>query len=302
MSGITISIVGAAVGAAIAIGTASASGAASAKAKKAAGEAEKVAKKKVEEARREIQRMPMQELALDLQGFKAEQEASQVAAAQSMQAAQEGETRGLAAAAGRTQMADIAQQRAARIDKATDLQKLEMLKAKERQEASDKLYDLNLAEAEGAQVAAAESERMSEAYKQQAIQGGMQAIQGVANVAGAALAPKMQASEAYDRSIAGAGEANIKDFLLKDPEAMRTYGDRINTATGEELKQIFIDAVPYKSWSDEKLQYRLFRDMYEARYPSSPPNGVCAGGACGGSLDGATGSSFSQGGYTLNVD
>ena len=298
MSGITISKVGAAVGAAIAIGTASASGAASEKAKKAAREAEKVAKKKVEEAKRELQRMPMQELALDLQGYKAEQEASQVSAAMTIEAEREKDRGNF----GRIQMVDIAQQRAARIDKATDLQKLEMLKAKERQEASDKLYDLNLAEAEGAQVAAAESERMSEAYKQQAIQGGMQAIQGVANVAGAALAPKMQASEAYDRSIAGAGEASIKDFLLKDPEAMRTYGDRIKTATGEELKQIFIDAVPYKSWSDEKLQYRLFRDMYEARYPSSPPNGVCAGGACGGSLTGATGSSFSQDGVIISVD
>ena len=302
MSGITISIVGAAVGAAVAIGTASASGAASAKAKKAAREAEKVAKKKVEEAKRELQRMPMQELSLDLQGYKAEQEASQVAAAQAIQAAQQAEGRGLAAAVGRTQMADVAQQRTARLDKATDLQKLEMLKATERQRASDKLYDLSLAEAEGAQIAAAEAEQMSEAYKQQAIQGGMQAIQGVANVAGAALAPKMQASEAYDRSIAGAGEANIKDFLLKDPEAMRTYGDRINTATGEELKQIFIDIVPYKSWSDEKLQYRLFRDMYEARYPSSSSTGVCAGGTCGGSLAGATGSPFSQGGYTFNLD
>ena len=297
MSGITISIVGAAVGAAVAIGTASASGAASAKAKKAAREAEKVAKKKVEEAKKELQRMPMQELSLDLQGYKAEQEASQVSAAMAIEAEREKDRGNF----GRIQMADIAQQRTARLDKASELQKLEMLKATERQQASDKLYELSLAEAEGAQVAAAEAEQMSEAYKQQAIQGGMQAIQGVANVAGAALAPKMQASEAYDRSIAGAGEANIKDFLLKDPEAMRTYGDRINTATGEELKQIFIDTVPYKSWSDEKLQYRLFRDMYEARYPSSSSTGVCAGGACGGSLAGATGSSFSQGGYTFNL-
>jgi len=298
MSGITVSIVGAAVGAAVAIGTASASGAASAKAKKAAREAEKVAKKKVEEAKKEYQRMPMQEVSLDLQGYKAEQEAAQVTAKMAIDAERESSRPTF----GRVQMVDIEQQRQARLDKATDLQKLEILKAQERQEASDKLANLSLAEAEGAQVAAAESERMSEAYKQQAIQGGMQAIQGVANVAGAALAPKMQASEAYDRSIAGAGEANIRDFLRKDPEAMRTYGSRINTATGEELKQIFIDVVPYKSWSDEKLQYRLFRDMYEARYPKTPPAGVCAGGSCGGSLSGATGGSFSQGGYTFNLE
>ena len=298
MSGITVSIVGAAVGAAVAIGTASASGAASAKAKKAAREAEKVAKKKVEEAKKEYQRMPMQEVSLDLQGYKAEQEAAQVTAKMAIDAERESSRPTF----GRVQMVDIEQQRQARLDKATDLQKLEILKAQERQEASDKLANLSLAEAEGAQVAAAESERMSEAYKQQAIQGGMQAIQGVANVAGAVLEPKMQASEAYDRSIAGAGEANIRDFLRKDPEAMRTYGSRINTATGEELKQIFIDVVPYKSWSDEKLQYRLFRDMYEARYPKTPPAGVCAGGSCGGSLSGATGGSFSQGGYTFNLE
>jgi hypothetical protein len=123
-------IAAAAIGAAVAIGTAAASGAAASKSKKAAREAEQVAKKKLEEARKEIERMPLQELSLDLQGFKAEQEASQVAAAQSMQAAKEGGTRGLAAAAGRTQMADIAQQRAARLDKASELQALEMTKAK----------------------------------------------------------------------------------------------------------------------------------------------------------------------------
>ena len=187
-------IASAAIGAAVAIGTAAASGAAASKSKKAAREAEKVAKKKLEEARKEIERMPMQELALDLQGFKAEQEASQVAAAQSMQAAKEGGTRGLAAAAGRTQMADIAQQRAARLDKASELQKLEMVKAKERQEASDKLAGLSLAEAEGAQQAAADSEAMAAQYESQAIQSGMQAVQGVANVAGAALTPSMEMS------------------------------------------------------------------------------------------------------------
>jgi hypothetical protein len=166
-------IAAAAIGAAVAIGTAAASGAAASKSKKAAREAEQVAKKKLEEARKEIERMPLQELSLDLQGFKAEQEASQVAAAQSMQAAKEGGTRGLAAAAGRTQMADIqmadiAQQRAARLDKASELQALEMTKAKERQEASDKLAGLSLAEAEGAQQAAADSEAMAAQYESQA--------------------------------------------------------------------------------------------------------------------------------------
>jgi len=214
MSGIGIGL--AAVGAAVAIGTAAASGAEASKSKKAAREAEKVAKRKLEEARKEIERMPLQELSLDLQGYKAEQEASQIAAAQAVQAAQQGEGRGLAAAVGRAQMLDIAQQRQARLDKASELQKLEMTKAKERQAASDKLAGLSLAEAEGAQQAAADAEAMAEAYKGQAIQSGMQAVQGVANVAGAALTPKMEMSAAVDKNLSTIPESDLKTFLKSE--------------------------------------------------------------------------------------
>ena len=265
-AGTIAAIVGASVAVASAVASGATAGAASAKAKKAAGEAEKVAKKKVEEARREIQRMPMQELSLDLQGFKAEQEASQVAAAQSMQAAQEGGTRGLAAAAGRTQMADIAQQRDARLDKASELQALEMTKAKERQQASDKLEKLSLAEAEGAQVAAAEAEQMSESFKAQAIESSLQAVQGAANVASASLQPKINASTAFKENIAGGGEANIKNFMLNSPDVMAKYTpDEINkmSLSDGSLEKGFTSVVPYQSYGDYKLQKTIFGDLYE---------------------------------------
>ena len=275
------SAIAAVVGAAVAIVGATASaataGSASAKAKKAAREADRVAKAKVEEAKREIQRMPMQELSLDLQGFKAEQEASQVAAAQSMQAAQEGETRGLAAAAGRTQMADIAQQRAARLDKATDLQKLEILKATERQAASDKLANLSLAEAEGAQIAAAEAEKMSESFKGQAIQSSLQAVQGAANLAGAVTQSSTNASTAFDKNIAGGGEANIKQFMLNNPDAVAKYGttgiESMSLSDGS-LKKGFLGAYPtYESYSDYKFQKSMFGDLYEANLQSDLTTG-----------------------------
>lgn len=211
MSGIGIAL--SAVSVAVAIGTAAASGAEASKSKKAAREAEKVAKKKLEEARKEIERMPLQELSLDLQGYKAEQEASQIAAAQAIDAAQQGEGRGLAAAVGRAQMVDIAQQRQARLDKASDLQALEMIKAKERQAASDKLAGLSLSEAEGAQQAAADYEDMAAAYTSQAIGAGMQAVQGVANVAGAAVAPSMETGAAFDKNLSSIPEQELKDFL-----------------------------------------------------------------------------------------
>ena len=177
------------IGAAVAVGTAAASGAAASKSKAAQKAAEVQAERKLEEAKKEIQIMPLQELSLDLQGYRAEQEASQVAAAQSIQAAQQGEGRGLAAAVGRVQMADIEQQRGARLDKASELQKLELLKAKERQEASDKLANLSLAEAQGAQEAAAQEEIMAQQYTQQAIGAGVEAVKGAANLYSAVQGP-----------------------------------------------------------------------------------------------------------------
>jgi hypothetical protein len=270
-------VVGAAVAVIGATTSAATAGSASAKAKKAAREADRVAKKKVEEAKKELQRMPMQELALDLQGFQAEQEASQVTAAGVLQAGQEGDRRGLAAVAGRTQMADIEQQRKARIDKAADLQTLEQLKAKERQEASDKLYDLNLAEAEGAQVAAAEAEQMSEAYKGQAIQSGLQAVQGAANLAGAATQSSTNASTAFDKHIAGGGEQNIKQFMLNNPDAVAKYGtmgiESMSLSDGS-LKKGFLGAYPsYQSYADYKFQKSMFGDLYEANLQSDLTTG-----------------------------
>ena len=222
------------IGAAVAVGTAAASGAAASKSKKAQREAEGQAKKKLEEAKKEIQRMPMQELSLDLQGFKAEQEASQVAAAQSIQAAQQAEGRGLAAAVGRVQMADVAQQRAARLDKATELQALEMTKAKERQEASDKLTGLSLAEAQGAQEAAAQEEMMAQQYTQQAIGSGVEAIKGAANIYGAVQGP-YDPTSGTQLSSQGTQESLISDMQYEGSWYGDKYGDA-SAVTGDSFQ------------------------------------------------------------------
>ena len=232
MSGIGIAL--SAVSVAIAIGTSAAAGASASKSKKAAREAERVAKAKVEEAKKEIQRMPMQELALDLQGFKAEQEASQVSAAMAIEAEREKDRGNF----GRIQMADIAQQRSARLDKATDLQKLELLKATERQEASDKLANLSLAEAEGAQIAAAEYESQAADQTQSAINSGLQAVQGAANLAGSIAAPKMEAAAAFDQNLSGASEADLKQMLSTNPDAVANLD--ISNLDSAGLRKAFI--------------------------------------------------------------
>ena len=202
----TAAIVGASVAIASAVAAGAQAGASASKAKAAQKAAEVQAQRKLKEAKKEIQIMPMQELALDLQAYKAEQEASQVAAAQSIQAAQQAEGRGLAAAVGRVQMADVEQQRGARLDKAAELQKLEMLKAKERQEASDKLASLSLAEAQGAQEVAAQEEMMAQQYTQQAVGAGVEAVKGAANLYSAVQGP-------YDPTgVQGAAKSVVKDL------------------------------------------------------------------------------------------
>jgi hypothetical protein len=222
--GSTVAIVGAAVGVAAAVASGAQAGAAASKSKSAQRAAEAQAKRKLKEAKREIQVMPMQELALDLEGYRQEQEASQVAAAQSIQAAQQAEGRGLAAAVGRTQMADIAQQRAARLDKATEMQKLEMVKAQERQEASDKLASLSLAEAQGAQEAAAQEEMMAQQYTQQAIGSGVEAIKGAANLYSAVQGP-YDPTFGTKLSSQGTQESLISDMQYDGSWYADKYGD-----------------------------------------------------------------------------
>jgi hypothetical protein len=222
----TAAIIGASVAIASAVASGAQAGAAASKSKGAQRAAEAQAKRKLKEAKREIQIMPMQELALDLEGYRQEQEASQVAAAQSIQAAQQAEGRGLAAAVGRTQMADVAQQRAARLDKATEMQKLEMLKAKERQEASDKLANLSLSEAQGAQEAAAQEEMMAQQYTQQAVGAAAEAAKGAANLYSAVQGPYdptgvKGASQSGLKSLTDRGDfVDFQDYLKSDPSVL----------------------------------------------------------------------------------
>jgi hypothetical protein len=260
MSGIGIAL--AAVGAAVAIGTAAASGAEAGKSKKAAKQAERVAQKKMEEARLEIQRMPLQELSLDLQGYRENQEASQVSAAMAIDAGQQGEARGLSAMVGRAHMADISQQRNARLDRASDMEKLELLKANERRAASDKLLGLSLAEVEGAQQAAADSEEAAAAYTSQAIQSGMQAVQGVANVAGAAVAPKMEAGAAFDKNLASIPEADLKSYLTSNKASLDAIGgvDVINNLDASGIRDAYIKyfSKDVSKWSDPDYLSQIY--------------------------------------------
>jgi len=195
------------------------------KASKERAKAQKEAEKAMAEAKRELEIMPMQELSLNLDVYKQAQEAQNVAAATAIDVAQQGEGRGLAAAVGRTQMANIEGQQAVRQTQSADMLSLDTIKAQERQDASNALTNLNIAEAEGAQAAASDAATRQAAATQQAVQSGAQGITGAMNLYSSvqgAYDPTMAGMQAKDlvSSEIGAGRDTkmIQGFLSSNPD------------------------------------------------------------------------------------
>lgn len=255
----------------------------------AQAKAESEAKKALDSARSEMKQRKLAKLAINLEGERTAAENAAVVAATGIQTAKGGDPRQLAATIGRTQMANIAEQEALQATRAKRVDELELLKAQEDQSIQANLADLDLAEAEDAQVAAARAEDLRQAYENQAVQGGVQAAGAVVNLAGTIAGPKIEASAAYDKGVAGAGEANIKKFLQSDPAAMAKYGGQIGSANAKELKKMMVDLYPASAFSDPVFQDRLsgdyFRDQevqFQRRINAlgGMGTGNCAGGSC----------------------
>jgi uncharacterized protein YhaN len=150
-----------------------------------ANEARIKAQKQVEaatnEAKKEIERMPMQELSLNLASYEQSREAQQRGIQQVMsQAALD--PRQAAAVGGRAMMAGIEGERGIRAEQAKEMFELEKIKATERAEASDKLANLSLAEAEGAQAAAADAAARQRQAQTAAIAAGIEGFGQVADL------------------------------------------------------------------------------------------------------------------------
>jgi len=223
----------------------------------AQAKAEAEAKKALDSARSEMKQRKLAKLAINLEGERTAAENAAVVAATGIQTARGGDPRQLAATIGRTQMANIAEQEALQATRARRVDDLELLKAQEEQSIQTNLANLDLAEAEGAQVAAARAADLQQAYDNQAVQGGVQAAGAAVNLAGTIAGPKIEASAAYDKGVAGAGEANIKKFLQSDPAAMAKYGGQIGSADAKGLKKMMVDLYPAEAMSDPVFQDRL---------------------------------------------
>ena len=146
-----------------------------AKQRSSALKAQEEAKKALDLAKKKFDVNPYDALSLPTQAYIQESEAMLQQGAQLTEAAKESE-RGVAATAGRVQAAQQEGQAKVRADQEQALFNLDMASAKEEAAIRDKLAGLDLAEAAGAQQAAADATKAAAAYQQQ---GAMDVISGV---------------------------------------------------------------------------------------------------------------------------
>ena len=180
-----------------------------AKQKKLQQKAQAEAKKAMAAARQKIDVNYMEGLSIDMTPYEREREAMLSAGAQATDAAQEGEERGAGAVAGKLMAAQQQQQADVSTRQSKQLQDLAKLTAEEDANIASQLSNLDLAEAQGAQQAAADAE----ARRAAAIQ---QGFQGLTSAVGTAV----EAAPLYGR-------------LTKDPTTgAQLYEDRRGGAEG----------------------------------------------------------------------
>ena len=156
-------------GAVIAAGTATASFISAGKAKSAQRDAEATANRKLIEAREKLDVNYLEGLSLPMEAYEREREAIAVGTSTALQAATEGDQRGVGATAGRVLQAQQEAQAQSRTAMAGDLFNLEAATAEEESRLRDVLAQIDLGEASGAQIAAAEAADQ----RQQDIQAGI---------------------------------------------------------------------------------------------------------------------------------
>lgn len=228
---------------AIAAGTTTASFIQAGKQKKAQRRAEREAERKMKQARKKLEMNYMESLSIPLEAYEREMEAIQVQTAQATQAAVEGSQRGVAATAGQVQQVASEAQANQRTAMAEDLFNLEAATAEEASRLRDIGVNLDLAEVEGAQVAAADAARA----RSQAIQ---QGIQGVGQTAQSALS----LVPLYQKQGAGARQTALSKTQYDDPTIQRIGNIAGQGQASEGFTNLDLDAIGQMSRRD----YRAF--------------------------------------------
>jgi hypothetical protein len=175
------------------------------KQKKAMQQAQKDADEAMQEARKKLEVNVYDKLSIQKEPYDLQREAMLSQGAQAIQQAVEGEGRGLAATAGRVQMAANEAQAGIRTAMGQDLQQLEMLSAQEEGRLRDIGVQLDLEEVAGAQLAAANAQEL----QAQALQQGMEGVTSI----GSQLEKQ---APTFEKTAAGRQTQRLSDTLTKD--------------------------------------------------------------------------------------
>ena len=135
--------------------------------------AEAEASKYIEEARQKLSVNYLKGLSIQKEPYELEREALNISGAQAMEAAKDSDMRGVAATAGRVQMAQTAGQRGIANAQVTEMEAMEKATAVEEGVLRDQRVGLDLKEASGAQVAAGRAANLSSQATAQGMEGVM---------------------------------------------------------------------------------------------------------------------------------
>lgn len=175
-------MVGAIIGIASTVATTAMSFAQASKQKKLQTQAEQEAAKAMFAARKRLEVNYMDALSVQKEPYELAREAMLAQGTQATNAAQEGETRGVATTAGKVQMGQNEAQGDIRTAMGKELTEIERLKVAEDARLRDLNVQLDLGEIEGAQLAAANAQEMSAAAMEQGFEGVTSAATQAANM------------------------------------------------------------------------------------------------------------------------
>ncbi len=235
---------------AVAVGSSAASFAQAGKSKRAQRDAESEAEAMMRTARRRLNVNYMEQLAIKKEPYELQREAMLQAGATALDAAREGDQRGVAATAGRLQQAQNQAQAQTRAAMSKEQQAIEMAVAKEDSRLRDLNVQLDLGEIEGQQRAAADAQRMAAASTQAGISAAGTALQS-----GLSQIPLYQQNTALQKAALGNTQLTADEFA-----AIGNVDVGMGEAAGEGFTNLDLTRIPGMT----NREFRQFRRGLDA--------------------------------------
>lgn len=217
-------------------------------AKAKAADASKAADKAIAEAKKNLDVNFYDALGIQKEPYELQREALLSQGAEAVRAAQEGETRGVGATVGRTLMAQNEAQAANRTTMGKELMDLEKLSAAEDSRLRDVETQINLDEAQGAQLAVANYNKLAGQAESQ----GMEGLVGVGKAFATSLPLYMKDAEAAKKIAEEATNKNMQGLRGAQEQYEAFNLGNLRNAQGQ------YDAFNLKNLRDSQGQYDAF--------------------------------------------